>query len=179
VGACNNKILISTSNDGGATFSGSGDPRTETVVNQAPGQQRTDQWWQWAAFAPNGTLAVSYYDRQYGTDELTGYSDFSLSGSRDMVNFGQTRVTTSSMPPPTEFPGPKGGQFWGDYTGLTAAAGIAYPIWSDTRPVDLFLCPGTSTGPGNPPQVCTGTESNGLTANDEDIYTALVGIPVR
>ena len=180
VGACNNKIVISTSNDGGATFTGgSADPRTETVVNQAPGQQRTDQWFQWAAFAPNGTLAVSYYDRQYDSNELSGYSDFSLSGSRDLVNFAQTRVSTSSMPPPTEFYGAKGGQFWGDYTGLTAAAGVAYPIWSDTRPVDLFLCPGTSTGPGNPPKVCTGAEPNGLTANDEDIYTAPVGIPVR
>ena len=42
-----------------------------------------DQFWQWAAFDPHGRLAVSYYDRGYGDDETTGFSDVSLSGSRD------------------------------------------------------------------------------------------------
>jgi hypothetical protein len=179
VGACNNKILIKTSNDGGATFGGGTDPRTATVVPQAPGQARTDQWFQWASFANNGQLAVSYYDRQYGNNEITGYSDFSISGSRDMVTFGQSRVTSSSMPPPTQFPNANGaGLFWGDYTGLTATTGIAYPIWSDTRNTDVFLCPGTAT-PGTPPALCSATENNGIVANDEEMYTALVGIPIR
>ncbi|HEX3540706.1 MAG TPA: sialidase family protein [Acidimicrobiales bacterium] len=179
-GACNNKILISTSNNGGASFTGTAtDPRSEPMVTQAPAQRGTDQWWQWAAITTNGQLAVSYYDRQYGSDETSGYMDVSISGSRDMVTFGQSRVTSSSMPPPTEFPGPKGGQFFGDYTGLATVNGIAYPIWSDTRSPDIFVCPGTATGPGNPPQLCTATEDNGLQANDEDIYTALVGIPIR
>ena len=35
----------------------------------------------------DGQLAVSYYDRQYGNDELTGESDFSLSGSTDLARF--------------------------------------------------------------------------------------------
>jgi hypothetical protein len=74
------------------------------------------------------------------------------------------------MPAPTQFEGPKGGQFYGDYTGLTAVTDI-HPIWSDTRNTDLFLCPGTATGPGNPPMPCTATEPNGLPANDEEIYT--------
>jgi len=63
----------------------------------------------------------------------------------------------------------------------SATAGAdALPIWSDTRDPDLFLCPGTGT-PGNPPDVCLGVESAGpqagLTANDEDIFTAGVVIP--
>jgi hypothetical protein len=179
LGACNNKILISTSNNGGASFTGtSTDPRTETLVTQAPGQARTDQWWQWATITNSGQLAVSYYDRQYGNNETTGFSDFSLSGSRDMVHFGQIRVTSSSMPPPTQFPNANGsGEFWGDYTGLAAIGGLAYPIWSDTRNTDVFLCPGTATGPGNPPALCSATETNGIVANDQEIYTALVGIP--
>jgi hypothetical protein len=181
VGACNNKILISTSNNAGATFTGTtADPRSETLVTQAPGQAGKDQWWQWAAITNTGNLAVSYYDRQYGNDEITGYSDFSLSGSRDMVNFGQIRVTSGSMPPPTEFPAPTGsGQFWGDYTGLSAVDSVAHPLWSDTRNPDIFLCPGTATGPGNPPKLCSGTENNGIVANDEEMYTALVAIPIR
>jgi hypothetical protein len=124
-----------------------------------------------------GKLAVSYYDRQYGTDETTGFSDISLSGSADMVHFGVVRVTSSSMPPPTQF----SGQFFGDYTGL-AAVDDAHPLWMDTRDVDLFLCPGTGT-PTTPPAVCTGTESagpqHGLAANDEDIFTAGVPIPTH
>ncbi len=175
-GACNNKILLSVSKNAGASFTGtSADPRTETVVNQAPRQQRTDQFWQWAAFTRKGTLAVDYYDRQYGNDETTGSSDFSLSGSNDLLSFGQTRVTTSSMPAPTEFGGPNGGQFYGDYVWLTAAD-KAYPVWSDTRSPDLFLCPGTGTT-SHPPQVCGATEPNGEQANDENTFTAAVNVP--
>lgn len=170
---CANKILVSVSKDGGATFTGTAtDPRALATVNQKSAQRKTDQWWQWEAFTSDGRLAVSYYDRQYGTDEVTGFSDFSLSGSRDFVHFGTRRVTTSSSPPPSQF----AGTFWGDYTGLTAPD-KAYPIWSDTRAPDLFLCPGTGT-PGNPPAVCTGSASNAPLANDQDIFVAALSIPL-
>jgi len=176
-GACNNKILISVSSNGGASFTGGAggaDPRTQTTVD-TPAQAGTDQFWQWAAFNKNGKLAVSYYDRQYGDDETTGNLDFSLSGSSDLSGFGTTRVTSSSMPPPTQF----SGTFFGDYTGL-AAWDDAHPLWMDTRDLDLFLCPGTGVS-GTPPANCGGTESGGyqagMTANDEDVFTAGVGIP--
>jgi hypothetical protein len=171
-GACNNKILVSVSKDGGATFTGtSTDPRQQTMVTQGRRQNGTDQFWQWSAFTKRGTLAVDYYDRQYGNNETTGASDFSLSGSRDLAHFAQVRVTSSSMPPPTQF----AGQFMGDYVGL-AALDSAHPIWSDTRSTDLFLCPGTGQ-PGVPPKLCGGVEANGLQANDEDSSTATVSVP--
>jgi hypothetical protein len=101
-GACNNKILYSISNDGGLTFTGTTtDPRALPTVNTDPGQARTDQFWQWTAFSKGGKLAVSSYDRQYGTDETTGYSDVSLSGSGDLAGWVVNRVTSSSNPPPT------------------------------------------------------------------------------
>src|SRR2546421_10261873 len=143
VGACNNDILISVSNDGGLTFTGSTtDPRELASVNTDPGQATADQWWQWIAFTKNGKLATSYYDRQYGTDELTGFSDFSLSGTGDVngTSYGVQRVSSGSMPVPTQFPESNGfSAFWGDYTGLTAADN-AYPFCSHTRDPDLFLC---------------------------------------
>jgi hypothetical protein len=178
-GACNNKIVLSISNDAGTTFTGTTtDPRVLPTVNQDSGQATTDQWWQWLAFNKNGKLAVSYYDRQYGDDETTGYSDFSLSGSGDLVRFGIQRLTSSSMPPPTQFPNRRGnGTFLGDYTGLTAVDN-ALPLWSDTRSPDLFLCPGTGT-PTVAPAVCGGTAANGLPANDQDIFTVNVSIPSR
>ena len=176
-GACNNKILVSVSTDGGSTFTGTtSDPRTEPVVNQDPGQSTTDQWWQWSTTSKDGKLVVSYYDRQYGSDETTGTMDFSLSSSKDWAAFKTKRVTSSSMPLPTEFPDAQGnGTFIGDYTGL-AAWDAGYPIWSDTRNADLALCPGTGTST-TPPDNCTFSEPNGRQANDQDIYTAKVGLP--
>jgi hypothetical protein len=178
-GACNNDILVSVSNNGGGTFTGTvTDPRSLTSVNQDAGQATSDQFWQWAAFSEMGNLGVSYYDRQYGNDETTGSSDISLSGSKDLSSFKSKRVTSGSMPTPTQFTNAQGnGVFLGDYSGLTVADdGSARPIWSDTRTVDLFLCPGTAT-PGVPPALCTGTESGGQQANDEDVFAAHLGLP--
>lgn len=167
-GACNNKILVSVSDNGGATFSGARvGPRFQRVVNQSAGQARTDQFWQWTAFTTSGNFAVSYYDRQYGTDEIDGSSDVSLSTSNSLGYFVTGRVTSSSMPPPTQFYGRKGGLFYGDYTGLTAVTTI-HPLWSDTRSLDLFTCQATAI---SPPQLCIATETNAQTANDQDIYT--------
>ncbi|MBV9193068.1 MAG: exo-alpha-sialidase [Solirubrobacterales bacterium] len=174
-GACANKVLLGISRNGGTSFSTSTDPRDGRLVTQTPLQRHTDQYWQWSTFTRGGTLAVDYYDREYGTDEADGSSDFSLSGSSDLFNFGRTRVTTSSMPAPTEFEGPKGGQFYGDYTGL-AALDQAHPIWMDTRSPAVFVCPGSATA-GHPPTLCGATEPNGEAANDEEIYTATLNVP--
>jgi hypothetical protein len=181
---CTNGILLSVSHNGGASFSGTTtDPRMLTDITHHDNQKTADRFWQWLAFSPSGRLAVSYYDRMYGDDEMTGFSDISLSSSSNLTSFHTQRVTSSSNPPPTEF----SGQFLGDYSGLAVTQGsdesqradgshnavTAYPFWSDTRPVDLFLCPGTGT-PGVPPKVCTAAASNAKVANDEDVFTAIV-----
>jgi hypothetical protein len=172
-GACNNKIMLSVSNDAGGSFTGStADPRVLPVVNTGKGQATTDQWFQWAAFTPRGTLATSYYDRAYGSDETTGNMDFSVSTSGNLSSFKVTRATSASMPLPTQFPDANGnGEFIGDYTGLSALSG-ANPIWADTRNPDVFLCAGTGTASA-PPALCTGAEPNGLLANDQQIYTRM------
>ncbi len=173
-GACNNDILISVSTNKGATFTGTTtDPRQLQTVTTDRDQATTDQWWQWTDFTPTGKLATSYYDRQYGTDETTGFSDFSLSGSKDLTSFGVKRATSSSMPPPTQF----AGVFFGDYTGLTAPSD-AFPLWMDTRTPELFVCPGTATA-GHAPQLCTASATNASVANDQELRTASVGIPTR
>ncbi len=176
-GACNNDILISVSNDAGATFTGTTtDPRQLTSVTQEKAQATTDQWFQWTAFNQKGQLATSYYDRQYGNDETTGSNDVSISASPNVTSFGSKRVTSASMPSPTQFPDAQGNSlFFGDYSGLVAVRD-AHPFWSDTRNQDLFLCPGTGA-PGTPPAVCTLTEPNGLVANDQDVFTTAIGLP--
>jgi hypothetical protein len=172
-GACNNDILVSSSSNGGSTFTGTAtDPRTMAVATTDPGQATSDQFWQWISFTKSGKLATSYYDRQYGTDEATGFSDFSLSGSGDGTSWNVQRVTSSPMPPPTQF----SGTFYGDYTGLDAWTN-ANPIWSDTRNPELFT--GAVCG-GAVYATCTGTYSDtGLVANDEDIYTANLPVPSK
>jgi hypothetical protein len=171
-GACNNDIMISVSGNAGASFTGTTtDPRQLTSVNTARGQKTSSQWFQWADFTKTGRLAVSYYDRQYGSDELTGRSDFTLSGSSDLTHFASRRVTTSSMPAPTQF----SGLFWGDYTGLAAYHGTAHPAWSDTRTPELFTC---STGSAASPRVCTQRGTDGRLANDQEAFTAALRVPL-
>lgn len=68
------------------------------------------------------------------------------------------------------------GTFIGDYAGIAVTARTVYPIWSDTRPVDQFLCPGTGT-PSSPPAVCEGGAANASIANDQDAYAT--GTPLR
>jgi hypothetical protein len=173
-GACKNDILVSVSTNGGGSFTGTAtDPRSLRSAASTRAQATTDQWFQWLAFTEDGQLAISYYDRQYGNDETTGFSDVSVSGSRDFSHFAARRVTSSSLPLPTEFPDALGGGlFWGDYTGLTAL-GQAHPTWSDTRAAELFLCAGTGVF-GVPPAVCSPGAS---IANDQDIYTASTPVP--
>jgi hypothetical protein len=173
-GGCNNDIVISTSSNAGASFTGaSTGVRAMPVVTTAARQAGTDQFWQGLSYSPRGTLVVAYYDRQYGADNTTGFSDITLSASRGAA-FKHTRVTSSSMPPPTQF----NGQFMGDYIQVDTTATTAYPVWSDTRADELFLCPGTGQ-PGAPPAVCTGPPPGPQTlptANDEEIFTAAVPI---
>lgn len=179
-GACNNKIVVSTSSNGGASFTGTtGNVRTLPTATGLRGQDKTDQWFQWLAFTPRGKVVVANYDRAFGDDETSGNSDFSVSSASDVssLSFSTRRVTGASMPPPTQFPDAEGASlFWGDYAGVAAQGEDAVPIWSDTRSPDVFNCPGTPA-PGHPPAVCSGTEANGLTANDQDIFTDVVDLP--
>ncbi|MCW2903768.1 MAG: hypothetical protein JWO67_6033 [Streptosporangiaceae bacterium] len=172
-GGCNNGIVLSSSTNGGASFTGTiTNVRKLPVIGSARRQARTDQFWQGTVFSPKGTLVTAYYDRQYGSDESTGFSDITVATSKDLSRFTETRATSSSMPPPTQF----SGQFYGDYIMVDATATTAVPVWSDTRNAALFLCPGTGT-PGHPPQLCKAAASNAPIANDQDIYTAAV--PIR
>ena len=172
-GACNNDILVSSSSNGGVSFTGTTlNPRVLPSVRPERAGRVADQFFQWAEFTPQGRLAVGYRDRSYGTDQATGYTDTSISGSRDLAAFASARASSSASPPPTAF----GGVFAGDYEGLAALGGV-HPIWTDSRAVDLFLCPGTGT-PQNPPATCTASSPIAPVANDEDAYTASLDLPL-
>jgi hypothetical protein len=158
VGGCNNDILVSESFDGGQTYTGS-DPRTLPSVNQD--STFTDQFWQWSAIDANGHTVVMFYDRQYGNDESNGYSDISI-----VFATTESRVTGTSMPPPTQFANAfNHGEFMGDYSGLTMAGNVALPFWTDTRDVGITTCP------ANPRQLCT-------MGNQQDVFVARITSPL-
>jgi len=170
-GACNNDVLVSRSTDAGAHFTG-GSTNVRDLPAVRGDDPRADQFWQWAAFHPSGKLAVSYYDRAYGNDERTGFSDVSLSGSGDGIGFATTRVTTSSMAPASQFEG----EFFGDYSGLSAENG-AHPAWMDTRDPNLFVCRDSAGEVTLPPGLCTASAPNASVANDQNAYTRSLAIP--
>jgi len=171
-GACNNDILVSRSTNAGRTFTG-GDTDVRELPSVRQDDPRADQFWQWAAFDPRGRLAVSYYDRAYGNDESTGFSDMSLSGSRNGRTFATRRVTSASMPPATQF----NGEFFGDYSGLSAGD-VAHPFWMDTRDPELFACRDSAGIVTLPPSVCTAGAPNAAQANDQNLYTRAMAIPL-
>ncbi|WP_157245884.1 sialidase family protein [Nonomuraea typhae] len=155
-GGCNNDIVLSESTDGGATFTGgAADVRTLPSLTDRPGQRTTDQYFHGLDYSPTGKLVAAYYDRQYGTANATGFSDVSLTVAGSFTR----RVTTSSMPPASQF----AGGFFGDYIFVDATATHAFPIWSDTRPKALFICA---------PAVCTAPAPNADPANDQEIAVA-------
>jgi hypothetical protein len=138
VNGCNNDIVISTSSDGGASFSGTTTDVASLPTRNNEGSQLADQWFQWSAKTPSGDVVASYYDRQYGNDMSTGNMDFTLATPSSFV-----RVTDSSMPPANDFPASASvtySTFMGDYTGLAVGSdGKAHPAWEDTRnPISTF-----------------------------------------
>jgi hypothetical protein len=170
-GACNDDIVVSRSTDGGRTFSG-GSTDVRALPSVREDDPQADQFFQWAATDARGRLAVSYYDRAYGSDEMTGFSDVSLSGSRNRRDFATVRVTSSSMPPATQFEG----AFFGDYSGLSVAQD-AHPAWMDTRDPNLFVCRDSAGQVVQPPRVCTAGAPNAALANDQNVYTRSLPVP--
>ena len=107
-GACNNKILVSVSNDGGATFTGGGDrpaQRDDRQPGSPPGDDRpvlaVGGVQRRTASSPSTTTTAST-----ATDETTGCVGLQRSPASQETSstFGDRRaVTSSSMPPPTQF----------------------------------------------------------------------------
>ena len=170
---CNNDILVSVSTNARRQRS----PAATTDARQLPTVTDGPQ-----AAHHRPVLAVgglhrqaaswpsSYYDRQYGNDETTGYSDFSVTtSSRWSMKVARATSSSNAAADPVRRP---------VLRRLRRAGGhdkTAYPLWSDTRTPELFLCPGTGT-PGNPPRTCTGPGFSGAPANDQEVFVQRLSI---
>lgn len=127
----NTDVFLTSSTDAGSTWS---TPRNLTVGSV------DDQWFPWLSVAPDGVIAVTYFDRRYAGPKLI---DTSLSVSKNNGNsFSTRRVSERSWNADLAF---RLGAFIGDYNGLDTSKGVAIPFWTDAR----FAEPNTAGN--NPP----------------------------
>jgi hypothetical protein len=118
----NPDILSIRSTDGGATWS------APVRVNDDAGTAA--QWFPWLTIDESGLVHVVWYDRRGNGLDIDVYYARSLDGG---VTFEPNlRVTAAAFTAvlPWEGGAP---DFIGDYNGIAAAAGIAYPFYQDSR----------------------------------------------
>jgi hypothetical protein len=125
----NTNIFMAHSTDGGNTWSA-----PITVSGAA-----NDQFYPWAAFAPDGTVNISFFDRSY--DPANSQYGMTLARlGRRARSFSLQRVDTGLSDPNHArwFSGSTGGKtiFLGDYNGLAVGFdGVAHAFWTDMRRV--------------------------------------------
>jgi hypothetical protein len=125
----NTDAFVARSLDGGATWSG-----PITVSSAA-----NDQFYPWAAIAPDGTLEISYFDRTY--DPANSKYGITLAAlAPGTTSFSHQRIDTGLSDPNHArwFSGSTNGEttFLGDYNGLAIGSdAVAHPFWTDMRRV--------------------------------------------
>ncbi len=143
----NTSILMARSSDGGNAW---GAPITVSAA-------ANDQFYPWAAFAPDGTLNVAFFDRSF--DPANSKYGITLARLAPQgKKFASQRVDTGLSDPNHArwFSGATGGKtlFLGDYNGLAVGSdGVAHPVWTDMRRV---------------------VATQGISGTTEDAFTAAV-----
>lgn len=127
----NTDTFMAGSADGGNTWS------APITISGAAG----DQFYPWAAFAPDGTLNISFFDRSYDPAN----SQYGITLARVTLRASGPRVqlqrVDTGLSDPNHarwFSGATGGKtiFLGDYNGLAVGSdGVAHPFWTDMRRV--------------------------------------------
>ena len=130
-------------------------------ANWSPPKPATDQLFfvdrfnQWLSIDPtNGVVNVSFYDTRNDTTGSRYMTDTYLSRSSDGgatfgANIPVSTVSSNEHECDGVFPcaGIDYGNQQGDYEGVVAYGGVAYPIWTDSRrQLDPLPGPGCSRG---------------------------------
>ncbi|TMK69710.1 MAG: exo-alpha-sialidase [Actinobacteria bacterium] len=118
----NTDVFVAGSADGGVTWS------APVAVSSAA----NDQFYPWAAVAPDGTLEVVYFDRSYdAANSKYGVTLAKLGGSAQRVDTGLSDPNNARW-----FSVSGETAFLGDYNGLAIGSdGVAHPFWTDMRRV--------------------------------------------
>lgn len=117
-------IVMIRSTNGGTTWS------SPIRVNNDALNNGKDQYYPWCAVdQSNGMLHVVFYDNRNTTSDSTGvFMATSVDGG---LTFDNYQVSDANFKP-KPINGLAGG-YQGDYIGITAASGKAYPFWADDR----------------------------------------------
>jgi hypothetical protein len=126
----NSDVFAIQSFDGGQTWS-------------APvqvGHEQNDQFFPWAAYRPDGHLAISMFDRSYDSANHEYGMTLSVESKDGNLKFASQQVTTALSDPTSNdrwFSGTSpnhASTFIGDYNGLAVdPSGAAHPLWTDLR----------------------------------------------
>jgi hypothetical protein len=123
-------VYLTRSRDGGATWSTPFRLNDDATTN--------DQWLPFVAVAPNGSVAVSWYDRRL--DDQNMLIDLFMRISTDGgTSFGQNlKITDVSFPPPAidrTLGFPPYTCYFSSYNWITSDADNFYLVWTDDRRV--------------------------------------------
>jgi uncharacterized repeat protein (TIGR01451 family) len=170
-------IMFARSTDKGATWSAP--VRVNDDINPSPTDWNS-QFFPWIAVDPtDGSINIVWYDNRLDpnhTDNTPLVDLFFASSTDDGLSFSvNTRISTTSSDTTPNFGGtgsPTAGQFFGDYNGIAAFGGVAYPLWTDSRTGDQEVM---TTQVGGADLAITKTTSS-ATANAGTPLTFTIGV---
>jgi hypothetical protein len=123
----NTNVELIASDDGGVTWTALG--ANPVKVNDDKGT--ASQFFPAMAIDPsNGTVDIAWYDTRNDSTKKTVdvyFQDFSSAGVRNGSNVKVTTASSGETGSTSSFD-----QF-GDYIGIAASGGLAYPVWTDHR----------------------------------------------
>ncbi|CAN5880575.1 hypothetical protein BH11GEM1_BH11GEM1_31680 [soil metagenome] len=121
VGSDNADVFLVSSRDGGTSWG--------TPVRINDDATTTDQWLPSVVVAPNGTVAVSWYDRRLDGQNML-IDVFMRTSAPGGAAFGSSRKISSVAfpPPPQTF-----NCYFSSYSYMGADASSFYLVWTDTR----------------------------------------------
>lgn len=125
-------IYILKSDDRGVTWKMPGGSTTgyKRVNSGGAGVANQDQWFPWISWDEcKNALVVVYYDSRDNTADVNAYTSVSFNEGVDWTDLRVSDVSWDGDAPMSPF-----GDTWaGDYIGVAARDGVAYPVWSDDR----------------------------------------------
>lgn len=129
-GADDSDIMFARSTDGGNTWSAA--DRVNDDIN--PVGDFSSQFFPWMAVDPlDGSINIVWYDDRTDPNRTDGTPlvDLFFASSNDTgLSFSlNTRISTQSSNTNADF----SPQFFGDYNAIVAYAGVAHPLWTDSR----------------------------------------------
>lgn len=125
-------VYILKSEDGGASWKvpGGSSVGYKRVNAGGAGGENQDQWFPWITWDDaTASLAVVYYDSRDDTTVVHTYVSVSRNEGVDWTDLRVSDTPWDGDPPMSSF-----GDAWvGDYIGIAAAGGVAFPVWADDR----------------------------------------------